>query len=610
DPDLSFQQSAHPEQSKSVHDTYPIKQNAQIVNIDSLDMNYDREEIDQNDDDNDLAKERELLASLIKKLKCEIDDSKNRNKLESSNNFFKEANNRLSETNNLLYADYKKSEAELTRRNSKEYVSQMELECAKVRGDLLSYKMEYQKSCTKYTEMINDLNQTISEMNDKLYAHQETISILSQQKDAQITLYKTREDKELDKVIELENKVKVLDNIVYKTGQSVQTMNMLNNKYRTSFAKPKFLKKAQRANPRLYGIGMYKLHTDHNQARTSQLPQDSGKTNKRVSFSTGVISTTSVSRPQLKSNQMGDRVMRNNSQGKKQEVEDQREARIWLDKEPPRSILMWEDLVLKFINQFFPPSKTTYLWNEITNFLQKPNETFNEAWEHFKDFLRQCPHHGFSELHQLNTFYYAVNPNDQDALDSAVGGNFLDKIPRECLSIIKSKSKVRYSRSRVTDSRANTNAPYSFSLPSNSFDLQQIAASLEDKLDIRMNRFEKSLNDMKASFVNPTAPIKAVEEVCVTCGGNRSYNHCPLTRGNEFLVFHDNILQFQTAAVGILFKETVIRMCQIKCVHQDLINPISKISKTTKIVIKETTSIPIKTKTIKGLFTKTHHNGI
>nr|GEV96185.1 reverse transcriptase domain-containing protein [Tanacetum cinerariifolium] len=192
------------------------------------------------------------------------------------------------------------------------------------------------------------------------------------------------------------------------------------------------------------------------------------------------------------------------------------EARIWLDKEPPRSILTWEDLVSKFINQFFPPSKTTYLRNEITNFLQKPNETFNEAWERFKDFLRQCPHH--------------------------VGGNFLDKIPRECLSIIESKSKVRYSRSRVTDSRANTNAPLSSpSSQSNSFDLQQIVASLEDKLDIRMNRFEKSLKDMKDSFITPTAPIKAVEEVCVTCGATQSYNQCPLTRGNDFLVFHDNI---------------------------------------------------------------------
>nr|GEX70816.1 hypothetical protein [Tanacetum cinerariifolium] len=156
------------------------------------------------------------------------------------------------------------------------------------------------------------------------------------------------------------------------------------------------------------------------------------------------------------------------------------EARIWLDKEPPISILTWEDLVSKSINQFFPPSKTTYLQNKIINFLQKPNETFNEAWEHFKDLLRQCPHHGFLELHQLDTFYNALNPNDQGALDSAAGGNFLDKIPRECLSIIESKSKI--------------------------------AASLEDKLDICMNRFEKSLNDMKNYFITPTAPLKAVEE--------------------------------------------------------------------------------------------------
>nr|GEY71953.1 reverse transcriptase domain-containing protein [Tanacetum cinerariifolium] len=66
--------------------------------------------------------------------------------------------------------------------------------------------------------------------------------------------------------------------------------------------------------------------------------------------------------------------------------------------------------------------------------------------------------------------------------------------------------------SRVTDVRANTNAPLSSSSPLNSFDLQQIAASLEDKLDIRINRFEKSLNDMKNSFVTPTSLLKAVEE--------------------------------------------------------------------------------------------------
>nr|GEY60114.1 hypothetical protein [Tanacetum cinerariifolium] len=124
---------------------------------------------------------------------------------------------------------------------------------------------------------------------------------------------------------------------------------------------------------------------------------------------------------------------------------------------------------------------------------------------------------------------YGSSCGRRDALDSVAGGNFLDKIPRECLSIIESKSKVRYSRNRVTD----------------------IAAALEDKLDIRMNRFEKSLSEMKNSLVTPTAPLKAVTEVCVTCGSNHSYNQYPLTRGgNDFPVFHDNIQQFQTAAVG------------------------------------------------------------
>nr|GFC04736.1 integrase, catalytic region, zinc finger, CCHC-type, peptidase aspartic, catalytic [Tanacetum cinerariifolium] len=70
--------------------------------------------------------------------------------------------------------------------------------------------------------------------------------------------------------------------------------------------------------------GMYKLHTKPTQTRTSQLPNDSRKTNKRIYFSTGVIPTTSVSRPQLKCNQLEDRVVHSISQGKNQEVEDHR----------------------------------------------------------------------------------------------------------------------------------------------------------------------------------------------------------------------------------------------------------------------------------------------
>ncbi|GJV42664.1 hypothetical protein Tco_1421104 [Tanacetum coccineum] len=83
----------------------------------------------------------------------------------------------------------------------------------------------------------------------------------------------------------------------------------------------------------------------------------------------------------------------------------------------------------------------------------------------------------------------------------------------------------------------------------NSFDMQQIAASLEDKMTIKMKQM---MNEMKALVVTTPAPVKAVEEVCVTCGSNHNFNHCSLTRGgNDFPVIHDNIQQFQqTTTIG------------------------------------------------------------
>nr|GEY07415.1 reverse transcriptase domain-containing protein [Tanacetum cinerariifolium] len=133
-------------------------------------------------------------------------------------------------------------------------------------------------------------------------------------------------------------------------------------------------------------------------------------------------------------------------------------ARIWLDKEPPRSILTWDDLVSKFINQFFPPSKKTNLHNEITRFQQRFDESFYEACDRFNDLLRACQHHGFSELHQLDTFYNALNTTDQDSLNSAAGGSFLDKMPRECQKIIESKSRVLQSRSKAIVANVSTSS--------------------------------------------------------------------------------------------------------------------------------------------------------
>nr|GEV23782.1 putative reverse transcriptase domain-containing protein [Tanacetum cinerariifolium] len=76
-------------------------------------------------------------------------------------------------------------------------------------------------------------------------------------------------------------------------------------------------------------------------------------------------------------------------------------VRQWLEKELPHSITTWDDLVSKFINEFFPPSRTTNLHNEISNFQQKFDESFHEAWERYKDLLRASEEEHESHLKKI-----------------------------------------------------------------------------------------------------------------------------------------------------------------------------------------------------------------
>nr|GEX82209.1 reverse transcriptase domain-containing protein [Tanacetum cinerariifolium] len=211
-------------------------------------------------------------------------------------------------------------------------------------------------------------------------------------------------------------------------------------------------------------------------------------------------------------------------------------ARIWLEKEPPRSIFTWDDLVSKFINQFFPPFKTTNLRNEITNFQQRFDECFSEAWYGFKDLLRACPHHCFPKLHQLDTFYNALNYKDQDSLNSAVGGNFLDKMSRKCLAIIESKSKVRYSCNKPVVAKVSTNTSTS-----------GISLDVAEQKDM----VKALLLDKKSQNQTP-ATVKAVEENCVTCGGAHSYRNYPATDGN---LYRDNIQEFVSQASAVNYNQ-------------------------------------------------------
>ncbi|GJZ29704.1 reverse transcriptase domain-containing protein [Tanacetum coccineum] len=196
-------------------------------------------------------------------------------------------------------------------------------------------------------------------------------------------------------------------------------------------------------------------------------------------------------------------------------------AKTWYEKEPPNSILTWEDLVTKFVktNFFFPPLKTTHLKNKISRFTQKFDESISEAWERFKEMLRACPHHGFTELTQVDTFYNGLNDNDQDSLNAAAGGNLLSKTTREALNIIENNSKVRYSRNKPNASRINTTSRESDSKTGERID------KLADQLS--------TLVEIVSKKVVTPFPVKAVEETCVTCGGAHSWYNCPTTDNNQ-----------------------------------------------------------------------------
>ncbi|GJX83823.1 hypothetical protein Tco_0333304 [Tanacetum coccineum] len=74
------------------------------------------------------------------KLKGEVEDFKTKNKsLESSNNHFKEANNELSKTNQLMFKDLKKFQAELDRYHDVSYASKVAIDYAKAKWDLMGY---------------------------------------------------------------------------------------------------------------------------------------------------------------------------------------------------------------------------------------------------------------------------------------------------------------------------------------------------------------------------------------------------------------------------------------------------------------------------------------
>nr|GEX44118.1 hypothetical protein [Tanacetum cinerariifolium] len=213
------------------------------------------------------------------------------------------------------------------------------------------------------------------------------------------------------------------------------------------------------------------------------------------------------------------------------------------------STIKYKDVPNSAINlMLFPFSlagaacRTTNLRNEISNFQQRFDESFHEAWDRYKVLLCAFPRHGLTELHQLDTFYNALNPADQDSLNAAAGGNLLERRTQDVLTIIKNKSKVRNSRnksvvSQVKSCDANSNS---------SSEIAKLTHAVTRQMSVVTTAMTAILKQFQAT--PPPAFVRAIEEICVTYGGSHPYYQCLAVGGNTFPELQDNIQGYVSAA--------------------------------------------------------------
>ncbi|GKV41178.1 hypothetical protein SLEP1_g48746 [Rubroshorea leprosula] len=119
-------------------------------------------------------------------------------------------------------------------------------------------------------------------------------------------------------------------------------------------------------------------------------------------------------------------------------------AKSWLQSFPAGHFTVWNVLVDKFIANFFPPSKIAKLRDDITTFVQFDNESLYEAWERFKELLKQCPNHGLPVWLQVQTFYNGMTTPNRSIIDAATGGNLMNKIEENGYKLLDEMASNSY----------------------------------------------------------------------------------------------------------------------------------------------------------------------
>nr|GEZ80811.1 reverse transcriptase domain-containing protein [Tanacetum cinerariifolium] len=186
-------------------------------------------------------------------------------------------------------------------------------------------------------------------------------------------------------------------------------------------------------------------------------------------------------------------------------------ARMWYEKEPPNSILTWDDLVNKIVNQFLPPSKTTHLKNEISRFTQRFKETFGEAWDRFKEMLRACPHHGF--LEGAYAYYDCIATDSNQPSVCVATGSYNQvsspnrashQIPPPGFAPVQNNPN-RFNQNQVPNNQIPPSVPNEFSSYMKSNEI--MIKSMQNQINVLRGDFNKQEENLRRNLNNDMKSI-------------------------------------------------------------------------------------------------------
>ncbi|CAA7044878.1 unnamed protein product [Microthlaspi erraticum] len=189
------------------------------------------------------------------------------------------------------------------------------------------------------------------------------------------------------------------------------------------------------------------------------------------------------------------------------------------------TITTWDECKKAFLAKFFSTGRTTKLRGEISSFIQRNNETFAEAWERFKGYTSQCPHHGFNNESLLSTLYRGCLPRYREMLDTASNGNFLNQDVDDGWQLVENIANSNGSYGEEYDSTNRSSTHHSIESDEK---LRKDVKALNEKLDklILAQSTMKKVNFVSAEEMEPVQEGEDTQfaEVCYMSNGQGGYN--------------------------------------------------------------------------------------